>query len=237
MGPANELKEQRIPIQRDLPGVGQNLQDHICISAVFEPTQEVPHNVYGTGGLFLYSSQASREDAPDLQFYWSDYKQQKALRDFPQSGFWTAASLGAPDSRGTISLRSANPLDKPVIRANYLQSQRDLKRLTEGLSMLRELVHGASFQGLIAKEMTPGNEVDTTSAIRQYGTTIFHPVGTCKMGADEMSVVDPQLRVRGIAGLRIADASIMPRITNGNTLAPSIMIGEKAAELIKSDGT
>ncbi|MCH8840069.1 MAG: GMC family oxidoreductase N-terminal domain-containing protein [Planctomycetes bacterium] len=236
IGPASELKQQEIPVKCELPGVGQNLQDHVCVSIVFQPSREVLPQVRGTGGLFFHSSQADRQDAPDLQCYWSDYYTKNPLGTFSKSGLWLCASLGLPDSRGTITLRSANPLDKPVIRANYLQSQRDMPRLVEGFSFLREAVNGEAFKGLIAKEITPGEQTDAETAIRQNGTTIFHPVGTCKMGTDAMSVVDPQLRVRGIDGLRIADASIMPRIINGNTNAPCIMIGEKAAELIKSDG-
>jgi choline dehydrogenase len=135
-------------------------------------------------------------------------------------------------------LRSSNLADPPVIRANYLQSGTDMALLVEGVKLARRLAQVRVLAAFRGEEIAPGLDVQSDEAIRAYirqtGDTIFHPVGTCKMGHDRLAVVNSQLQVHGVQGLRVVDASIMPTITAGNTNAPTIMIGEKAADMIKA---
>jgi choline dehydrogenase len=163
------------------------------------------------------------------------------LRDLlPQRhGFVVAASLGRPASRGSITLASADPASDPVIRPDYFSVAGDIDTLAKGLKVIREAMRGSRMRPLIAAELQPqdsANDLDTLrGAIRKNGGTFWHPGGTCKMGMADDAVVDPRLRVRGIVGLRVADASVMPNPLNASTHAPVIMIGEKAAAMIRQD--
>ena len=154
-------------------------------------------------------------------------------------GYSATAVLLRPKSRGGVQLKSNNPLDPPIIDQRFFSEDEDLDTLLWGFKECRRIVNSSVFQKYEPSEIHPGNRItgddQLKDYIRQSGTTIFHPVGTCKMGTDEDSVVNSRLCVYGIKGLRIADASIMPRIIGGNTNAPSIMIGEKAAAMIKED--
>jgi choline dehydrogenase len=151
--------------------------------------------------------------------------------------FFCTVCVVKPQSVGSISLASADPIAPPVIRANYLQCEWDLRALTHGVDVLRRLTHSSPLGRLLEPEQIPGPDYRTPEqlrgAVRRGAGTNFHPVGTCKMGHDGMAVVDARLRVHGVEGLRVADASIMPTIVNGNTNATCIMIGEKAAEMIR----
>ena len=144
-----------------------------------------------------------------------------------------------PDSRGTVMARSADPFEKPAIRPNYLSARSDQALLAAGIRMVRDIFAQPAIAQHSVQEILPGPGVASDDEMlafnRQYGTTIYHPVGTCRMGEDPASVVDSRLRVRGIAGLRVIDASVMPTLTTGNTNAPTIMIGEKGAAMIKED--
>ncbi|HEY9668017.1 MAG TPA: GMC oxidoreductase, partial [Coleofasciculaceae cyanobacterium] len=161
---------------------------------------------------------------------------------YPQGGpgFVATACLTHPQSRGSVTLRSADAKDSPCIRMNYLQSEPDLQKLVTGLKIIRQLFESEVFDEFRGEEVAPGIDVSSDKALKAYVRevvdSIWHPVGTCKMGTDSMAVVDAELRVHGVDGLRVVDASIMPTITTGNTNAPTIMIGEKAADLIKTTG-
>ena len=240
IGNAQHLHALDIPEIADLPGVGQNLQDHPLVGIGYQSTQELPlisptSNLV-EAGLFLHSSK-SNELTPDLQFLFSPALWVGAAISADIPGFTFILGMLAPQSRGTVTLRSANPAEPPTIRANYLKHETDLQVLVEGIKIARQLAHSDAFDEIVGKEMAPGLEVVSDEAIsayiRQAANTFWHPVGTCKMGNDSLAVVDAQLRVRGIEGLRVVDASIMPTIPSGNTNAPTIMIGEKAADLIK----
>ncbi|MEO4042672.1 choline dehydrogenase [Hoeflea sp. CAU 1731] len=197
------------------------------------------------GGAFLKSD--DRLEAPDIQLHFMPALERTANLHFPNPfkrkdttesdhGFTMRVGPVNPESRGEITLRSADPADAPRIQANYLQSDFDLQTMIAGIRMTREVIAQKSFDPYRGKELAPGPEThsdaDLETWLRETAMTTFHPVGTCKMGTDPNAVVDARLKVRGLEGLRVADASIMPIISSGNTNAPAIMIGEKAAEFM-----
>ncbi len=159
------------------------------------------------------------------------------MHDF--SGFTSSVCQLRPESRGTVQIKSADPAQAPAMRPNYLDSQTDRQTMIDGLKLARDIASQPSITPYIAEEYLPGEAVQSADEmlhyIREYGSTIYHPVGTCKMGSDPQAVVDERLRVRGLEGLRVADCSIMPTLVSGNTNAPAIMIGEKIAAMIRED--
>lgn len=261
IGRADELTELGVKPVHDLPGVGQNLNDHFGVDIVHELSGEYgldkynkPHwmvwaglqyVVFGSGpvtsnvveaGAFWHSHPGESE--PDLQFHFlAAAGVEKGVPAVPSGSGCTLNSYALrPKSRGYVKLRTARVEDKPIVNPNYLAESYDREVAAEGVRISREVMEQPALRKLIKKEHFPGPAVRTTADLeeycRQYGRTSYHPVGTCKMGTDEMSVVDPQLRVRGIDGLRVADSSIMPSLIGSNTNAPTIMIGEKASDLI-----
>ncbi|NEQ29169.1 MAG: choline dehydrogenase, partial [Microcoleus sp. SIO2G3] len=242
IGNAQDLRTLGISPVVDLPGVGQNLQDHLSVSVAYLATQDVqpaPTSNIGEAGLFLHTEN-KLDAAPNLQFHFGPVLWVQPEFARTGSGFSIVPCLVHPQSRGSVSLRSSSPKDSPRIQMNYLQSKEDLQVLVEGIKISRTLAHSGAFDEFLGEEVAPGVNVtsdeDIKAYIRQACDTIYHPVGTCKMGTDPMAVVDPELRVHGVDGLRVVDASIMPTLTTGNTNAPTIMIGEKAADLIKAAG-
>ncbi|RUT04417.1 GMC oxidoreductase [Dulcicalothrix desertica PCC 7102] len=242
IGDAKHLQEMGIPVVADLPGVGQNLQDHLNVSVVRQTAQEINPAITSNGseaGLF-FNSEGNRKAPPDSQFFFGPGIYVPSGYDGPNQGFTGVASLTRFHNIGSVSLRSSDPKDAPIIRMNYLQSQADVRLLVAGIRLIRKLFQSEALNEFASKEIAPGAGVETDVAleayIRETCGTGNHPAGTCKMGTDPMAVVDPKLRVHGIKGLRVADASIMPTLIRGNTNAPTIMIGEKAADLIKAAG-
>jgi choline dehydrogenase len=193
---------------------------------------------------FLRTSQAA--DVPDLQLhllpwsYVSPNQDEPVRQDVdPRTALTVLSTLIYPRSRGTLRLASADPTDKPLIDFQYLADPADLEVLAEGSEMVREIMGGAAFGGAVKEELHPGVSLkgqELRDAILNRATSVYHGVGTCRMGVDELAVVSPDLRVRGIEGLRVCDASIMPSITGGNTNAPAIMIGERGAQLVLGEG-
>jgi choline dehydrogenase-like flavoprotein len=190
---------------------------------------------------FVRTRQAS--DIPDLQIHvlpWSypGPNQDAPIRHKPdpRQALTVMSTLIYPRSRGTFRLASTDPTAAPLIDPNYLDEQHDIDVLVDGMELIREAMASAPIRAGVSCEISPGPEYSTRAALEKEvlnrATTVYHPVGTCRMGVDERAVVDPQLRVRGVEGLRVADASIMPSISGGNTNAPSMMIGERAADLI-----
>ncbi|MBD2524709.1 GMC family oxidoreductase [Nostoc sp. FACHB-133] len=244
IGDAAQLQAMGISVVVDLPGVGQNLQDHIVVPIPYEATGDL-HTAISSNGiaeavLFLHS-EGNLEAAPDLELIFGPILW--APPGYPNSGlgFTGLVILTHPQNIGSVSLRSPDPKNTPVIRLNYLQSQSDVQKLVAGVKLMRQLFQTSAFDEFRGREVAPGADVTDDVAleayIRETCGTVFHPIGTCKMGTDSMAVVDSQLRVYGVEGLRVVDASIMPTLNTGHTNAPTIMIGEKAADLIKAAGS
>jgi len=261
IGDGDMLKRFGIAVISDLKGVGRNLQDHLDCSIQYECSQPItlysaqkPHNMlraglqymmFGTGvatsqGLESGAFLKSRPDleTPDLQYHFIaalmfDHTRRKADRH----GFMAHVCQLRPESRGTISIRSTDPSDPPVIQPNYLEAEEDRRALREGVKIAREVFAQSAFDPYRGPELMPGAHVQKDDQIdafvRKTAETIYHPVGTAKMGKDDMSVVDTQLRVYGVEGLRVVDASVMPALVSGNTNAPTIMIAEKISDAIR----
>jgi choline dehydrogenase len=241
IGDAEQLQALGISVVVDLPGVGQNLQDHILVAVPYEATQDLHTATTSNGiaetGLFMHS-EGNQDVAPDLELIFGPILW--APPGYPNSGlgFTGLVVLTHPQNIGSVSLRSPDPKDAPMIRLNYLQSQSDVQKLVDAIKLMRQLFQTSTFDEFRGREVAPGADVTSDEAlvayIRETCGTVFHPIGTCKMGTDPMAVVDPELQVHGVQGLRVVDASIMPTLITGHTNAPTIMIGEKAAHLIKA---
>ncbi len=236
VGPEDELRPHGIAPIHHLPGVGQNLQDHIAFGCTWEYLQPQP---VGAGGCetTLYWKSDSRLDAPDLlhcQLEFAVPAPAEVDIQPPQHGWTMFAGLARPASHGRVRLSGAGPLNAPLIEPNSLSAPEDMAAAFASIDLCRALGNSEAFSGLIKREVAPGPKEHRAMQqfIRNSAVTYWHQSCTAKMGRDEMSVVDHQLRVYGIEQLRIADASIMPRITLGNTMAPCVIIGERAADLI-----
>ena len=266
IGTADALKAHDIPIKHALNGVGQNLQDHLQIRTIYQVENTVTLNqrartpwgmammgleyfLKKTGPLTMPPSQLgafakSDPSQPSANIEW--HVQPLSLDKFGSplhkyNAITPSVCNLRPSSRGSVTLKSANPADAPAIAPNYLSTQEDLDVAVAGLKYTRQIMAAPSLAPFNPVELKPGPEVTSEEDLQQaagdLGTTIFHPVGTCKMGPahDDAAVVDDQLRVHGIQGLRVIDASIMPTITSGNTNAPTVMIAERGADFIKKD--
>jgi choline dehydrogenase len=264
VGPGELLQKFGLPVVTDLPGVGENLQDHLQLRLMYKCTKPITTNDdlaswwrslgiglkwvlwrkgplaigINQGGLFTRALPESK--TPDVQFHFATLSADLAgAEPHPWSGFTMSVCQLRPESRGRVRIRSADPFEAPSLQANYLDAEADRRCALAGMRLARALAATAALRPYIAEEYRPGaaaqNDDDLLDFARSYGATIFHPSGTCKMGGDPMAVVDDRLRVYGIAGLRVADCSIMPRLISGNTAAPVVMIAEKASDLILAD--
>jgi choline dehydrogenase len=235
IGPGDHLRDKGIAVLKDLPGVGQNLQDHLQLSIINKTRIDLPSPTLLAGNIVFTRSRAGMGTAaPDLQIIFSPGVA-NALSPFisaPRPACIFIAILIQPFSRGQVRLRCADPMATPMVDPQYLQQEADLQVFVDAIGKIRELSGAKAFSDLNEMEMVPGADAALPDYIRNNASTIWHPVGTCKMGRDAMAVVDPQLRVHGIKGLRVADASVMPTVTSGNTNAASIMIGEKVSDMI-----
>ena len=259
IGAGDELRAVGIDPRHELPGVGKHLQDHLLTGVTHKATGAprvsianlvkwtVQHLAGGRGqlgvgpvdvGAFVKSSPAA--PLPDIQFHFVPYGT-PAPSDVPQAKPWGRKAsllpgLIYPRSIGEIRVRSNDPTVPPIIDPRYFSDPADLEHLVTGFKLAREIANTAPLTELLGEEVTPGPETksddDIRAAIRSKCNTIFHPVGTCKMGTDPLAVVDYALAVHGLRGLSVVDASVMPSIIGGNTNAPTIMIAEKAADLL-----
>ena len=235
IGPAAHLEAHGIPVVVNLPGVGQNLQDHLQLPVIYRSKVAITNPQILTGNVIFIKTREGLEAAPpDLQLNFTPAAPAPLLPFLPDLGgpvLIFLPILVQPQSRGSITLRSADPLDLPVVNPNYLSQPTDVEVHKRALETIRELANAPAFSELNGGEIAPG-DIDAETYIRGNVSTLWHPAGTSKMGRDRLAVVDPQLRVYGVQGLRIADASVMPAVTSGNTHVPVLMIAEKAAELI-----
>jgi len=253
-----------LDVVHDLPGVGENLQDHFGIDIVAElkgpfslDKYNKPHwmawaglqyllfksgpatsNVV-EGGAFWHSGQS--RDIPDLQFHFlAGAGAEEGVPTVPSGSGVTLNSYNCrPKSRGSVRLNSSWPQDMPLVDPNFLSHPDDIKVSIEGIKTSCEIFRQPALQKFIKQMVVPGHDVKTDAHFaayaRQYGRTSYHPVGTCKMGVDTAAVVDPQLRVHGIDGLRVCDSATMPSLIGSNTNAPTIMIAEKASDMIRGN--
>ncbi|RFN57801.1 GMC family oxidoreductase [Marixanthomonas ophiurae] len=235
LGNTKDLAEHGIESIANIPGVGQNLHDHLLVSVIFEAKQPIPAAQANHLEAQLFWKSRPDMFVPDLQPLFMGLPYYSPGYEGPENAFTFCAGLIRPVSRGEVKLNSANPDDTPYLDPNYLGEQADYDALYEAVKLCQKMGYTNAMKDWMKKEVYPGknaSEKEIEDYIRKSCATYHHMVGTCKMGIDSMAVVDPELKVHGIEGLRVADASIMPSITSGNTNAPSIMIGEKAADMI-----
>jgi choline dehydrogenase len=267
VGPAQHLTDMGIDVVRDAPGVGSNLQDHFNTYCTYRISKNLSLNslhysvvdrmVAGARYVFLRSGPMSgngmyvgalvrsdqRLERPDLQFNisaWSTIdRTAEGIISHPFPGISISPVHLAPEGRGSVRLRTNDPLAPPEIKFNFLRSENDMRVMIAGVRIARSIARQQALQKLMVEETAPGvgtrTDEEIAEDVRQRGVSNLHPVGTCGMGSGPMAVVDARLRVHGIAGLRVVDASIMPVIVAGNTNAPTIMIAEKAADMIQQD--
>ncbi|NNM76694.1 choline dehydrogenase [Sphingomonas sp. ID1715] len=263
IGPPAHLREHGIAVIQDRPGVGANLQDHLDVILQWRCTQRVSLNAnarlpaqIATFAQWLFRKQGQGSyiptpagaffstrpglAAPDMQIHFVAALVPPHGRGGmgPEHGFQMHICQLRPESRGTIRLKSPEPAAHPAIDPDYLSAPADLDALLAGIEVTRRIARAPAFDGYRGPEVWPGDGVTDrdaqVAAIRDWAETIYHPVGTCRMGSDPASVVDPQLKVRGVEGLRVVDASVMPALITGNTNAPTIMIAEKASDVIRA---
>lgn len=265
IGDPEALRSVGLDVAHELVGVGRNLQDHLQARPVFKTglstintetnnifkqaviaaryalTQRGPMTMAASLGTGFLKT-ADHLATPDIQFHIQPFSADSPASGAHDFSAFTASVLQLrPESTGHLALKSANIDDHPEIHPNYLATETDCKTIVKGIQIARQIAKTEPLKSQIIEEYAPGREVrfedeeGTLDWARNTAVTIYHPTGTCKMGTDPMSVVNPRLQVIGVRGLRVADASIMPRIVSGNTNAPAIMIGEKASDLILED--
>ena len=262
VGPAKLLQELNIPVVHDLPGVGENLQDHLQFRLIYELNQPISTNIQlsswfgqlkmglewllfrggplsigiNQGGLFTRVMKNSK--TPDIQFHMATLSADMAGgKVHPFSGFTMSVCQLRPESRGYVRIQSADPLSPPKMVANYLATQLDRDTSVAAVNFARKIAQTEPMRSLVTREVKPNNpqsDEEILEFCRNTGATIFHPTGTCQMGPDSnpMAVLDSSLRVRGVEGLRVVDCSAMPTVPSGNTNWPAVMLGERAADLI-----
>jgi choline dehydrogenase len=241
IGDAAQLQSHGLAVRAALPGVGANLCDHPgsgLALALREAKQALPTSNLAEGGLYMKSARLNDGFAADLQFFFIPFAPTQAGAQGKTKMMAISVQSCRPKSLGRITLRSADAMDNPIIDPRYMTHPYDLTLQIEGLRAARDVAAQEPLKSLIAAELAPGHGTQDDAALEQYvratSGCIWHPVGTCRMGKGEDAVVDAQLRVHGVRSLRVVDASVMPQITSGNTNAPTIMIAEKAADMILS---
>lgn len=261
IGPADEIRKHGVTSIADLPGVGGNMQDHLDVTVIHDMTEKLSaHSMQaglkkiGVGIKYLMSKSGpgadnflqagaflkSREglDRPDIQLHLVNAMMaDHGKNDFGRDGFTVHSCQLRPDSRGTVSLASSDAFDHPLIDPNYLSTEVDRRVMRDSVKMIREICGQNALSAIRGAEVLPGADVQTDDQIdafvREHGETIYHPVGTVHMGIHDDAPLDQDLKVRGVEGLRVVDASVMPTLIGGNTNGPTIMIAEKAADLIR----
>jgi choline dehydrogenase len=239
IGDQGELRRFGIPVVQHLPGVGQNFQDHARFGCVWEYSEALPPRNNLSEATFFWKSQSGIA-SPDLQACQSEVPlaspENAAKFDLPASGWTLAGTVVRPKSRGSIALTGPDPLDPVQIDANFLSRPDDLKAAIACVELCREIGNSVPLRPFTKREVMPGNlkGAGLENFVRDAVESYWHETCTAKMGRDSMSVVDGSLKVYGIENLRIADGSIMPRVTTGNTMAPCVIIGERAGEILRT---
>ena len=262
VGRAEDLAEKGVAVVHDLPGVGQCLQDHYSAAVKLRCKEPITFNdvmmnplrklsvgvqylltrkgplTMAAGPVALFARTRPELATPDVKVSISPFSSDNPAAGLHKfSGFTTIIYQLRPDSRGEIRLKTTNPADAPAMIPNYLTDPNDQRTIVDGLKLIRRILATKHFERFIESEYMPGPQARTDEDLlhhaRQTGGTVYHPTSTCRMGTDAMAVVDPELRVHGMEGLRVVDASVMPTVASGNTNAATIMIAEKAADLIR----
>jgi choline dehydrogenase-like flavoprotein len=237
IGPGPHLREMGVDVILDLPGVGQNLQDHAAATVVYRSAGPVPPAANSHGEVLGLLRSDPALDAPDLQILFVDVPLSVPSLPGPDHGYALLVSLMAPQSRGSVQLRSADPHTGPRLDPNYFSDPRDIDVLVAGVDLARAIGRAKALDPWRSAEAHPGPDARSRASLRAYLRkalqTYHHPVGTCRIGEDNTAVLDAELRVRGIGGLRVADASAMPSIVSGNTMASVYGIAERAASLLQ----
>jgi choline dehydrogenase len=242
IGNQAELQRHGIPVVEHLPGVGQNLQDHPAFGCVWEYQQPLPPRNTGCAATYFWKSDPAL-DTPDLQTGQGEFPfssaETAARFDLPEFGWTLLGGVVRPKSRGHVRLTGPEPCDPVQIQPNMLSHPDDMKAAIAAVELCREIGNSAALRPFTKREVMPGNlkGAELDRFIRDAASTYWHQTGTAKMGQDGMSVVDGELKVYGISHLRIADGSIMPRVTTGNTMAPCVIIGERAAQILRAAHT
>lgn len=260
------LDKHNIPLVAHIPAVGQNLQDHLCVSYYYRANQKTLNDelssfagqakaglsylISRTGPLSISVNQgggfikgSEDEAVPNIQLYFNPMSYQiptdpnAKMAPDPYSGFLVAFNSCRPTSKGTVTIASGNPNDKPLIKPNYLSTEKDVDEVIQGSKLIRKLMQTKALESVTEEEIKPGSAVSDEASMlnyfRQHGGSIYHLCGTCSMGpSQETAVVDNKLKVHGVSGLRVIDASIFPNITSGNINAPVMMVAEKGADLL-----
>ena len=264
IGPAQHLQDNGVGVVNDLPGVGQNLQDHLQLRLMYRISKPITTNddlrtltgkakiglkwlINGTGPLGIGINQGGLftrilpgSQSPDIQFHFGTLSADQAggkPHDWPGCTF-SVCQL-RPESRGEVNIKSADPFEPPSMKPNYLAAETDRICAVQSIKYARRLGSTDALKPYVESEYKPGSDIKSDDEILDFargnGATIFHPTGTCKMGSDSLAVTDAALRVHGISGLRVVDCSVMPTLVSGNTHAPAVMIAEKASDMILGD--
>ena len=265
IGPGHELVKQGIEVKHELPGVGQNLHDHLDTWVKQEATNyetyglspRVLHRnighvlkwIFARRGAFTSNTAEAGgfvKSYPDVEradlqlFFCTTIASAQAADSFFTHGWAMHATDLRPHSRGFVGLHSADPHEQPLIQHNFCQDDRDMKRLIRGIEIMRDITDQPAFKQYVGKEVEPGRDLQSEDELRDYikshCMTMYHPTSTCAMGTGKMAVTDPlTMKVHGLEGIRIADASVFPAVTSGNTMAPTIAVAERSADLIRAD--
>jgi len=245
IGPAEQLREHGIPVRADSPGVGENLQDHPEGVIQWEAKKPMPTTSTQWWEIGIFTTTEEGLDRPDLMFHYGSvpFDMHTARQGYPttENGFCLTPNVTHARSRGTVTLRSRDYRDKPKVDPRYFTDPHDMRVMIAGIRKAREIVGQSAMSEWAGAELYPGVEVQTDEQIAAYisatHNTVYHPAGTVRMGAadDAMSPLDPQLRVKGVTGLRVADASVMPELTTVNPNITTMMIGERCADLVAAD--
>jgi choline dehydrogenase len=256
IGPADDLRSLGIDVHLDAPGVGRNLQDHLDICTLVQCREPISYdqvseftsglrylfgrkgpassNIAEAGGFIV--SRHARDERPDIQMHFVPaFLDDHGRNTLPGHGMTIHACALRPESRGRVTLKSADPFAAPAMQPNYMSTDYDRRLMLECARLAREIFAQDAFRRYVGDEVYPGADVQSDEAVldfvRRKAESIYHPIGTCRMGNDDMAVVDPRLDVRGVDALSVVDASVMPTLVSGNTNAPTIMIAEKFADM------